>query len=765
MRHGYNFLIFLVFFTLIARHVSSEPWNFPAAKPAGATIDRGEILYHAQDSPRVRAQAFSEASQVPPFSVVPGPLTQMADFYQNGDFILVSEINQRISIPPGEHLVLKFDPVGRSISFLLPPFQFSQIVENAIERCPRWLRLDMRDNLYQMREFPYLLDAIAEFILNAQDPYVDESCFLVAHMSPDLFVNGRLGNDFQLLHENIHGIYNADAYLDYVQVIDHGNSLNDDYWTTLEYRIRTEAGDTVDVTIDRDIYYWFVLHPRISDEIPSFINPATGRSASPPQGKFWRDYYLNEPDEGYTSLGEFMQDCDIMYGNLFNNNTDENGAIGRVTRWVRSCMTFDSGAERPIQPVRIYTLHMGRCGEYQDITAAAARAALIPVVCTSSITEDHVWDEFWDGSRWKTWEPVNNYIGDSLAYQGWGKRFPALFDWRGDGFVWTVTRRYHSRTTDLTVEVLDADNQPVDGARVKLMGDYLYGGIQFATAGYTDCTGRVTFPIGGSRNIYAAISSDLGSFPADQNAGELIIENGDVDSVYFWQYVLEESNPLPTAAYEPSPPPLAPDYRIEMSVDLLNEATHGEITHGGIFNQSDFVADVGTGDLTVYLCDSLNYTIYESGGIFQPSAMQHFDQTGSLTCDFSDTQPVYAILDNAGAVSDYQRIDVTGALYFAEELAVEQGSQQHPEAFSLYPAYPNPFNPSTTLHFSLKETGITRVSIYNTAGQLVKELHLGKLSPGTHQLNLDMDKFSAGIYFCHLVSGDDQQTRKLTLLK
>jgi len=84
--------------------------------------------------------------------------------------------------------------------------------------------------------------------------------------------------------------------------------------------------------------------------------------------------------------------------------------------------------------------------------------------------------------------------------------------------------------------------------------------------------------------------------------------------------------------------------------------------------------------------------------------------------------------------------------------------------------YPNPFNPSTTIAFSIPETGRARVSVYNIKGQKVKDLLNTEMTRGTHRLVWDgrdtnNRNVSSGIYFFKLESGGKTSVRKAMLIK
>jgi len=85
-------------------------------------------------------------------------------------------------------------------------------------------------------------------------------------------------------------------------------------------------------------------------------------------------------------------------------------------------------------------------------------------------------------------------------------------------------------------------------------------------------------------------------------------------------------------------------------------------------------------------------------------------------------------------------------------------------------AYPNPFNPSTTVAFSLSQAGQTELAVYNIRGQRVRTLLNARLAAGEHTAvwngRDDTGRAVAGgVYFCRLCTGAGSQMRKMLLLK
>ncbi|MBN1291277.1 MAG: T9SS type A sorting domain-containing protein, partial [Candidatus Latescibacteria bacterium] len=93
-----------------------------------------------------------------------------------------------------------------------------------------------------------------------------------------------------------------------------------------------------------------------------------------------------------------------------------------------------------------------------------------------------------------------------------------------------------------------------------------------------------------------------------------------------------------------------------------------------------------------------------------------------------------------------------------------------PANFAIIGNYPNPFNPSTTIQFSLPESGLVDLSVYNIMGQKVRELVSDVLTPGIHSVvwngNDDRSRpLSAGLYFTRLEMNGLNVYKRMMLLK
>ncbi|MBN2828999.1 MAG: T9SS type A sorting domain-containing protein, partial [Candidatus Cloacimonetes bacterium] len=80
-------------------------------------------------------------------------------------------------------------------------------------------------------------------------------------------------------------------------------------------------------------------------------------------------------------------------------------------------------------------------------------------------------------------------------------------------------------------------------------------------------------------------------------------------------------------------------------------------------------------------------------------------------------------------------------------------------------AYPNPFNPSVTISYSLANQEDVRLSIYNTRGQLMKEWHNLQQKSGKNEVVWDAGNSPSGIYFVKMTTKNSEDVRKITLIK
>jgi hypothetical protein len=93
-----------------------------------------------------------------------------------------------------------------------------------------------------------------------------------------------------------------------------------------------------------------------------------------------------------------------------------------------------------------------------------------------------------------------------------------------------------------------------------------------------------------------------------------------------------------------------------------------------------------------------------------------------------------------------------------------------PELTELKNVYPNPFNPSTNISYSLAQKQDVKFSIFNSRGQLVKQISVGEKAAGNHSLVWDGSDnngrtVTTGVYFIRMLAGKDSFFKKAVLMK
>lgn len=119
----------------------------------------------------------------------------------------------------------------------------------------------------------------------------------------------------------------------------------------------------------------------------------------------------------------------------------------------------------------------------------------------------------------------------------------------------------------------------------------------------------------------------------------------------------------------------------------------------------------------------------------------------------------------AGTQGGYSGYNSTIVLVANEPSTDIETKIQLPEKLTVNSNYPNPFNATTTISFSLPTEEFVTISIYNIAGQLVEKLIEADLSAGYHSIAWNADDYVSGIYVYSIQVGDHNEKGSMTLLK
>lgn len=165
------------------------------------------------------------------------------------------------------------------------------------------------------------------------------------------------------------------------------------------------------------------------------------------------------------------------------------------------------------------------------------------------------------------------------------------------------------------------------------------------------------------------------------------------------------------------------------------------------------------------------YEIYRYAGTSGPSLI--------ATVPYNQTNYVDNIVNvGSGGLSIYYKVkakdtqnlssvfsDVVtiGSSNFQEKR--QQPIEQMPVKMEISQNFPNPFNPSTTIRYTITDGNFTSLKLYNMLGQEVAQIVNEYKNPGYYSVELNASNLPSGIYLYKLVSGNNVALKKMTLMK
>jgi hypothetical protein len=358
---------------------------------------------------------------------------------------IISSLCGQIEIPPGSNYYIKFDSQNKKLEKeeLIPiSTGLSEIELQAIAKAPTWLQ---RRLIKQFQKINNSYDYV-KLLLESDMQFTDEIAFTIAH-SP-------FGNvpPAEVIEENVNILYQIDPFIQYADIIDYDEG-NGNYYSTIRYCL-IENGKTLHQEYPIDIYYWYVVHPRINREEPMLVYERT-----------WRNYLFYHNDVGHPLMKENVENVPYLWdGKSYTKNT----GIQAIQHWISNNIRYQIIGNRPGQPSEIAHEHTGYCGETQKLTVAAFRSALIPINGIMNYAEDHVWSEFYE----RGWYHYDGAVNKPYMYtDGWGKNMSSVWAWNGDSSIYEVTPTYIHPEDRITVEfnIFDGYNNPIDGAVVTVL--------------------------------------------------------------------------------------------------------------------------------------------------------------------------------------------------------------------------------------------------------------------------------------------------------
>ena len=131
-----------------------------------------------------------------------------------------------------------------------------------------------------------------------------------------------------------------------------------------------------------------------------------------------------------------------------------------------------------------------------------------------------------------------------------------------------------------------------------------------------------------------------------------------------------------------------------------------------------------------------------------------------------DNKPLEAIniIIKSGSYLKENDIDLLLSSTSGEQVPIVYNSMEI-NSFAIENVYPNPFNPSTEVSYSVSRDGYMNIGVYNILGQKVDNLFNGYQSVGNHKLMWNANSLSSGVYYIHMNLNGQSETYKSVFLK
>lgn len=120
---------------------------------------------------------------------------------------------------------------------------------------------------------------------------------------------------------------------------------------------------------------------------------------------------------------------------------------------------------------------------------------------------------------------------------------------------------------------------------------------------------------------------------------------------------------------------------------------------------------------------------------------------------------------NNNLSNESNHYEISGSSLIQMKISFDQYNDEILNEFCLLQNYPNPFNPSTTINFSLKESGFTKLDLFNCIGEKIKNIISEFKESGSHSIQFNAENLPSGIYIITLTQGNNFTSSKIQLMK
>ncbi len=351
-----------------------------------------------------------------------------------------------------------------------------------------------------------------------------------------------------------------------------------------------------------------------------------------------------------------------------------------------------------------------------------------------------------------SWNLLGNPYGYSLSIQ----QLAADNSGYGPVYIWDSAAGAYKNHNGTTGDIADGLIAPFQGFFSQAAAgatSYTFTessistgtGTNYRTAVESEGSGVIAFTSGDQVSKVFLSFNLTGDFGMDHSDASRLLPLSHNDHLVSMFYVDDEAVAINNLPY---------DFNADLSVDL--DVMHLQVTDSSFDPVSETItmtwdlSDVPEG-INIVMMNNETYTII------------NLHEVDEYTFTLEDKDG-FELEENV--VGSYPLVGQSQFTMFISSATAGSDEAVLPKTFTLQPAYPNPFNPSTTIRYSIPETGSVLMKIYDLSGREVSTLIDQVMPAGFHSLSWNpQNTAAAGIYIIQVISGKEVLNQKITYLK
>ncbi|MEX2603803.1 MAG: choice-of-anchor D domain-containing protein [Gracilimonas sp.] len=295
------------------------------------------------------------------------------------------------------------------------------------------------------------------------------------------------------------------------------------------------------------------------------------------------------------------------------------------------------------------------------------------------------------------------------------------------------------------------------------------------------------FSVGSWSILPSEITSDLPT--VTDTTTTLYVPKGDTSNIHFTGFLFGDINGSWTEISSQNKENLIDVDLSEVAINTARKSKtdtrqvtlQGEIPDSVAGWQASIIYDTGQLDLVKISSstNSLSYSVYKNSDDKGLITLLWYDVQNPKQIDKSSDLVTFHFKNKEGQIDDlvslHEGYELVGTdsrivegslnLNFGEQTTALLPESELPDKTELIGAYPNPFNPSTTIQYKLDQPGNVRLQVYNILGKHVKTLVNKNQSAGTYNVRFDATNLTSGVYLFLLETSNYQLTKKALYLK